>query len=89
MRKIPSLRPRLSRPVIRAAKATYFQMHVYDQERARLEAERGEIAKRLEIIQSRLRFISNELEKLEDALKLHRNPVKSDQQKDLSMADCH
>ena len=74
MRKIPPLRPRLTRAVTRASKATYFQMHVYDQERIRLEAERGEITKRLEIIQGRLHFISNELEKLEDALKVNRNP---------------
>lgn len=64
MRKHPPLRPRAIKPVTRDSKATYFQMHVYDQERVRLEAERAEMLKRLNIIEERVKFIGSELVKL-------------------------
>lgn len=64
MRKLPPLRPRVIKPVTRDTKASYFQMHVYDQERVRLEAERAEMLKRLSLIEERVGFIGSELQKL-------------------------
>lgn len=69
MHKIPALRPRVIRPPTQGAKANYFQMHVYDQERQRLEAERKELHKRLDLIDNRVQVIKEELQKLERVLK--------------------
>lgn len=69
MHKMPHLRPRAIRPPTQGAKANYFQMHVFDQERIRLEAERGELHKRLGLIENRVCIIKEELQKLERILK--------------------
>lgn len=69
MSKIPRLRPKITRPLTRGAKASYFQMHVYDQEQKRLEAERNELRQRLGIIERRVGVIREELQKLEQVLK--------------------
>lgn len=74
MRKIPHLRPRVIRAVTRSSQPNYFQMHVFDQERIRLEAEKGEILKRLTLIEERVQMIGKELVKLEDVLKQRRGP---------------
>ncbi|MHB8124454.1 MAG: hypothetical protein ACYDEJ_02215 [Desulfitobacteriaceae bacterium] len=65
MGKIPQLRPKVIRPPTRGNKATYFQMHIYDQESKRLESERSEILKRLSLIEERLKVIKGELHILE------------------------
>jgi hypothetical protein len=65
MRKIPQFRPINIRPPTRGCKATYFQMHIYDQESKRLDSERSEILKRLSLIEERLKVIKGELHKLE------------------------
>ncbi|MHB1651525.1 MAG: hypothetical protein ACYCVD_03490 [Desulfitobacteriaceae bacterium] len=69
MHRIPPLRPKAIRPPTRGTKANYFQMHVYDQERQRLEAERDELHKRLDMIEERVQFIQEELQKLQRILK--------------------
>lgn len=75
MRQPPPLRPKLIRPAIRDHKPSFFQMHVYDQELHRLEAEKGEIAKRVKLIEERVKVIQRELHKLERTLKTRvKNP---------------
>jgi len=69
MRHAPSLRPKLIRPPIRDHAPSFFQMHVYDQELHRLEAERVEIAKRINVIESRVKVVHKELQKLDRTLK--------------------
>ena len=69
MRHAPSLRPKLIRPPIRDHTPSFFQMHVYDQELHRLEAERVEIAKRINVIESRVKVVHKELQKLDRTLK--------------------
>lgn len=69
MRKIPQLRPKNHRPPTRGSKATYFQMHIFDQESKRLESEKSEILKRISLIEERLKVIKGELHKLELCLK--------------------
>lgn len=69
MRQAPSLRPKLIRPPIRDHAPSFFQMHVYDQELHRLEAERAEIAKRLSVIEKRVEVVHKELHKLNRTLK--------------------
>ena len=69
MRPTPSLRPKLIRPAIRDHAPSFFQMHVYDQELHRLEAERAEIAKRVRVIEKRVQVVHKELQKLDRTLK--------------------
>ena len=69
MRHAPSLRPKLIRPPIRDHAPSFFQMHVYDQELHRLEAERAEIAKRVSVIENRVQVVHRELQKLDRILK--------------------
>lgn len=69
MRHAPSLRPKLIRPAIRDQAPSFFQMHVYDQELHRLEAERAEIAKRVSAIEKRVQVVHRELQKLDRKLK--------------------
>jgi len=69
MHKGPKLRPRMIRPMTRDYKPSYFQMHVYDQELQRLDAERSEISKRVNAIEGRVSTLKQELEKLENVLK--------------------
>jgi len=69
MRQPLPLRPKLIRPVLRDHKPSYFQMHVYDQELQRLAAERVEIAKRVNLIEERVKVVQGELHKLERMLK--------------------
>lgn len=69
MRQPLPLRPKLIRPVIHDHKPSYFQMHVYDKELQRLAAERAEIAKRVNQIEERVKFIQEELLKIERMLK--------------------
>lgn len=57
MRKIPHLRPRVIRAVTRSSQPNYFQMHVFDQERLRLEAEKV-LQEMEEEISERLRSLS-------------------------------
>lgn len=72
MRRSTPIRPKLTRPPLRDHKPSYFQMHVYDQELQRLAAERGEIAKRVNIIEERVQVVQKELQKLEQILKRNR-----------------
>ena len=72
MQKGLKLRPRTIRPVIRDFQPSYFQMHVYDQELKRLEAERLEISKRVHTIEERVSTLQAELDKLEQVLKIKR-----------------
>jgi len=67
--RISHLRPKKIRPIGRNVKANYFLMHVYDQERVRLEAERSEILKRITSIDERVKTIVTELGQLEHELK--------------------
>ncbi len=69
MRHAPALRPKLIRPAIRDHAPSFFQMHVYDQELHRLEAERVEISKRLSVIETRVQVVHRELQKLDRTLK--------------------
>lgn len=69
MRQPLPLRPKLIRPPIRDHKPSYFQMHVYDQELQRLVAERAEIAKRVNVIEERVKIVQKELLKIERMLK--------------------
>ncbi|MCB8818439.1 hypothetical protein [Desulfosporosinus shakirovi] len=69
MRQPLPLRPKLIRPAIRDHKPNYFQMHVYDQELQRLVAERAEIAKRVNVIEERVKVVQKELLKIERMLK--------------------
>ncbi len=69
MGKIPQLRPKVIRPPTRGSKATYFQMHIFDQECKRLESEKSEILKRLSLIEERVKFIKGELHRLEQTIK--------------------
>lgn len=69
MRHAPSLRPKLTRPPIRDHAPSFFQMHVYDQELHRLEAEQAEIAKRVSVIEERVQVVQRELQKLDRTLK--------------------
>lgn len=69
MRRIPPPSTRKIRPVMRDNKASYYQMHVYDQERQRLEAERAELLKRMDLIGERVQVLRIELQKLEKTLK--------------------
>lgn len=69
MRPAPSLRPKLIRPPIRDHAPSFFQMHVFDQELHRLEAERVEIGKRINVIESRVKVVHRELRKLDRTLK--------------------
>lgn len=72
MRQSPPIRPKLIRPLVHDHKPSYFQMHVYDQELHRLTAERGQIAKRVNIIEERVQVVQKELQKLEKFLKRNR-----------------
>jgi len=69
MRHAPSLRPKLIRPPIRDHAPSFFQMHIYDQELHRLEAEQTEIAKRIAVIEERVQVVQMELKKLDRTLK--------------------
>lgn len=69
MEKIPKLRPKVIRPPTRGSKATYFQMHIFDQECKRLEGERLEILKRLSLIDERVKFIKGELHRLDKTIR--------------------
>lgn len=69
MRRTPPLRPRLIRPPIREHAPSFFQMHVYDQELHRLEAEQAEINKRISVIEERVQIIQKELLKLDRTLR--------------------
>jgi len=69
MRQAPPLRPKLIRPAIRDHTPSFFLMHVYDQELHRLEAEQAEIAKRITVIEERVKVVQMELQKLERTLK--------------------
>lgn len=70
MRHAPSLRPRTIRPAIRDQAPSFFQMHVYDQELHRLEAEQAEIIKRISAIEERVQVVQKELQKLDRTLKM-------------------
>ena len=78
MREAPALRPKLIRPALRAHTPSFFQMHVYDQELHRLEAERAEITKRVRLIEERVKFLQNEMQKLERTLKKSLNNLRND-----------
>jgi len=69
MRHAPSLRPKLIRPPVRDHAPSFFQMHIYDQELHRLEAEQTEIAKRIAVIEERVQVVQMELKKLDRTLK--------------------
>lgn len=69
MRRVPYIRPKLIRAAIRQQTPSFFQMHVYDQELRRLEAEQAEIAKRVYLIEERVQVVQSELKKLDRALK--------------------
>lgn len=69
MRRAPAIRPKLIRAVVRDHVPSFFQMHVYDQELHRLEAEQVEIAKRVSLIEERVKVVQKELRKLDQALK--------------------
>ena len=69
MRHAPSLRPKLIRPPIRDHAPSFFQMHIYDQELHRLEAEQTEIAKRIAVIEERVQVVQMELKKLDRSLR--------------------
>ncbi|HEY8911181.1 MAG TPA: hypothetical protein VIM51_13030 [Desulfosporosinus sp.] len=74
MRQPLPLRPKLIRSVTRDHKPSYFQMHVYDQELQRLTAEKNEIAKRVNMIEQRVKIVQGELLKLERMLKKSVHP---------------
>jgi len=78
MRQAPPLRPKLIRPAIRDHKPSFFQMHVYDQELHRLEAEQTEIAKRVSVIEERVKVVQGELQKLERTLKKRVTNLRND-----------
>ncbi|KUO76811.1 MAG: hypothetical protein APF81_24770 [Desulfosporosinus sp. BRH_c37] len=78
MRQAPALRPKLIRPAIRDHTPSFFQMHVYDQELHRLEAERAEIAKRVRAIEERVKVVQYELQKLDRTLKKRVNNLRTD-----------
>lgn len=78
MRQSPSLRPKLIRPPIRDHAPSFFQMHVFDQELHRLEAERVEIAKRISVIENRVQVVHRELKKLDRTLKKRVNDLRTD-----------
>lgn len=69
MYKSPKIRPKIVRPITRNYKPSYFQMHVYDQELQRLDAERKELSKKVNLIEERVEVILEEISKLERALK--------------------
>jgi len=78
MRQSPVIRPKIVRPPMRDHTPSFFQMHVYDQELHRLEAERAEIAKRARLIDERVTVVQRELQKLERTLKKRVNNLRSD-----------
>lgn len=69
MRKPLPIRPKQIRPMTRDHKPSYFQMHIYNQELTRLEAEHTELSKRINLIVERVQIIKDELMKIERALK--------------------
>lgn len=77
MRQPLPLRPKLIRPAIRDHKPSYFQMHVFDQELKRLTSERAEIAKRVNLIEERVKVVQEELNKLERLIKRSASSPKS------------
>ena len=78
MRQAPALRPKLIRPALRDHTPSFFQMHVYDQELHRLEAERAEITKRMKVIEDRVKVVQSEMQKLERTIKKRVNIPRTD-----------
>lgn len=68
MARIPPPSARRARPVARDAKPNYYQMHVYDSEKKRLEAEQAELLKRLNVIGERVKIIQGELQRMGNIL---------------------
>jgi len=68
MTRIPLPSARKLRPVARDTRPNYYQMHIYDKEKSRLETEQAELLKRLNVIEERVKVIKAELQRIGNRL---------------------
>jgi len=68
MARVPLPSARKLRPVARDTRPNYYQMHIYDKEKERLQTEQAELLKRLNIIEERVKVIQAELQRLGNVL---------------------